>query len=252
MKLYKELASHYFSIENKSRDIEDDISFIRSLLLNKTSPALLDLGCGTGEHVDRLNTYGIRCTGIDSSQEMLNIARQRYNTNKITFLHNDIASFDFYEEFDLITCLFGSFNYLMKNETIETALWNTYRALKTDGMALFEVWNSYPIEQIKTKKMTHVSSTPTNDNGVIERYRGFTRLNNRKETIVQVDYKYIISNIGSSRELSDMHMMRAFSKDEITGIIEKNGFKILSIYSNTLKDPYKDTSNKILILFTKE
>ena len=101
MRLYHELAEHYFSIEENHRDLHDDISLIRSLIFNKKNPALLDLGCGTGEHLERLTRFGINCTGLDNSQDMLEVAADR-QSSKIRFMKQDIRSFDFYEEFDMV------------------------------------------------------------------------------------------------------------------------------------------------------
>ncbi|HON15751.1 MAG TPA: hypothetical protein PLA51_04660 [Spirochaetota bacterium] len=52
MKLYKELAEYYFAIESNHRNIVFDIQFINSYLSKYQNPSVLDIGCGTGEHLD--------------------------------------------------------------------------------------------------------------------------------------------------------------------------------------------------------
>ena len=46
-------------------------------------PMVLDLGCGTGQITRRLRDLGYDMTGVDSSDEMLEIARARENDDSI-------------------------------------------------------------------------------------------------------------------------------------------------------------------------
>lgn len=249
MQLYNELAEYYFAIEANHRDIHNDISLIRSLLKGKTDPRLLDIGCGTGEHLEKLSKYGITCTGIDSSRAMLDIARKRY-PDAATFINDDLRTFDFYNEFDMIMSLFGSFNYLINETDVDKALWNTWRAMKPDGIGLFEVWNSIPVDRIKEKEISPISKTRY-EGVLIERERGFHKLPAPGRTVVEVDYRYTIYGQGGSRTVTDQHVMRTFTTDEMNRHLSDNGFRIREIYSSFIKEEYQDFSNRMVILFDK-
>ena len=246
MKLYHELAEYYYALEEKHRNIDDDISLIESLLKHKKNPSLLDLGCGTGEHLFKLSKTGIKCTGIDASNSMLRIAKLRF-PDSIEFKNEDMRFINFNKKFDLVISLFGSFNYITEDADINKVFKNTWDALKPDGIGLFEIWNSIPILKIKEKPVTKVSKI--NYRGKeIERERGFKLLNNMNKTLVEVDYNYIISR---NENIKDRHLMRAFTKDEIADFIIDNGFRICNIFSNTLEEPYNPISNAIVIQFQK-
>jgi len=249
MRLYHDLAEYYFSIECNHRDMEDDISFIRGILHGRKEPSLLDLGCGTGEHIERLTRYGVRCTGIDSSGDMLKIARQRCN-NRAEFVASDMRNFDYYEDFDLVTCLFGSFDYMLADEDVDRVLWNTWRALKPEGIGLFEVWNSAPVRRIGEKTLSKVSTTYYADT-TIERRRGFSLLNEKDKTVVEVNYRYTVRDSKGSRDLTDCHVMRAFTPEEMTVLLKNNGFEIEKVYASTLKEPFQERSSRMLIQFRK-
>lgn len=246
MKLYHELAEYYFSIENHHRNIQDDISLITLLMRGVESPSILDLGCGTGEHLHLLKRAGFQCTGIDSSPDMLKIAGVRF-PGSARFIRDNMTSFDFFEEFDIITCFFGSFNYLTDNTDVDKVFWNTWRAMRPGGTALFEIWHSIPVVKIEEKPLHHVSTTNF-DGTVIKRERGFKLLDYPDRTMVEVNYNYTLSD---KRVLKDRHIMRAFTKEEIERFIVQNGFTIRNFYANTKRELYKETSNRILVHFVK-
>ena len=249
MKLYNELAEYYFSIESNHRDIQHDIDLIRSFLHGNNQPAILDLGCGTGEHLSILKKFGIKCVGIDNSKEMLKIALER-NPTGIEFINSDFKNFDFYNQFDVVLCLFGSMVYLLNDNDIDNFFWNTWRALKPEGLGIFELWHSIPVKKIGNKPLSHISRTKYNDT-IIERERGFTIINDADRTIVQVDYIYKVISYESSGTYSDSHIMRAFTLDEISTFIKTNGFEIQSVFANSLKEKFNENSNKMLIVFKK-
>ena len=248
MKLYKELAEYYFAIESKHRKIEDDINLIRSYLAGFSEPALLDLGCGTGEHLDILSSYCSRCIGIDNSIDMLNIAKERFPD--IEFIRKNFRNFDFYNEFDVVTSLFGSMVYLINDRDVDTFFWNTWRAMKNGAVGIFEVWNSIPVKKIRSKPLSLVSSIKY-DNMLIERERGFEIMEDTSRTIVEVKYRYHLHRPEGTEIVNDTHIMRAFELNEILKFLKENGLQVKNIYSNSQNDPFNENSNKIVIIFTK-
>lgn len=250
MKLYNDLAEYYFFIENKHRNIANDISLIKHLVPRNSRSTLLDLGCGTGEHLELFKKEGFRCTGIDSSSEMIKIAKQR-NGVGIRYAVGDMLEIDYYQSFDIVTCLFGSFNYILSNRDADTVFYNTYRALKPGGVAVFEIWNAYPLHMIEEKPMSHVSTTYYKENK-IERERGFSLVEKRPRTIVDVFYRYALHSSGKLRYIEDKHQMRAYYQKEIERIIRDGGFRIIDRFASSMKEKFHKHSNKLIIIFERE
>lgn len=248
MKLYKDLAEYYFYIENKTRNIQNDISLLKPFLPKMIASTILDLGCGTGEHIAELNKIGNKCIGLDNSNEMIEVAKKRC-TSDIRFIVSDMTEFDLYEEIDLVYSFFGSFDYLISDEQIEKALWNTWRSLKPESYFVLEVWNALPLIEIKEKPLSEVSTTYFNGRKII-RDRGYL-LKSVDPTIVNVRYNYKLSHAGSSEYIEDFHTMRAFKENEITKLLDKNGFVVKNIYANNQKEKIHPTSNKLLIVSQK-
>ena len=248
MKLYEDLAEYYFSIESHHREIRNDITFIKSFIPVGKRVSILDLGCGTGEHLAILSRDGHRCAGIDSSPQMLAVAKKRGDT-AIEFDQKSVIDFDYFEEFDILISLFGSLDYVLTDEGFDAVLWNAWRALKAGGIALLEIWNSFPILQIGSKGLGLVSTTRSG-NVVIDRERGFRTIST-SPTIVEVSYRYHVKENEDEKVLDDTHQMRAFSKDELEYFVAKNGFNFKSFYANTSKEGFSNVSNKIIIVIEK-
>lgn len=248
MKLYNELADYYFAIESHHRNINDDIEFIVSASKNAVGTKLIDLGCGSGEHCYELSKRGFQCTGIDISERMIQIAHERFSTAG-TFLHLDILKLTFKKEFDVAISLFGTLNYFTKNDEMLTAFANTKASLKKGGIAIFEIWNSFPVNKIRRKKLSHISTTQSGST-TIERYRGFSLIQESPHTIVEVHYRYMITNSTGTQEIIDRHIMRAFSQNEIAEFLKSTGFQTFEVFSSYRKDNFYPYSNRMIILAT--
>lgn len=67
---------------------------------------VLDVGCGTGRHTFRLSAAGGRVSALDFSSGMLDRARRKPGSERITFIHHDITlRLPLIEQsFDVVTC----------------------------------------------------------------------------------------------------------------------------------------------------
>lgn len=82
---------------------------IKSLILDLTSPRagerLLDIGCGSGDHLNLFRKKGCDVTGIDSSPLMLDLARQRL-AHRAQFHEGRAEDLPFSDnEFDIVTLI---------------------------------------------------------------------------------------------------------------------------------------------------
>ena len=89
---------------------------------------VLDVACGTGDMAVSLVERGCTVTGIDLSEEMLAIARQK--APMVTFMIADAEHLPFPDaSFDAVTCAFGVRNFVH----LEQGLNEMLRVLKTGG-----------------------------------------------------------------------------------------------------------------------
>lgn len=96
---------------------------------------VLDVACGTGDMVVELLKHGCTVTGVDLSEDMMAIARQK--APAATFMLADAEHLPFPDgSFDAVTCAFGVRNFVH----LEKGLGEMLRVLKPGGrMVILEL-----------------------------------------------------------------------------------------------------------------
>jgi SAM-dependent methyltransferase len=97
---------------------------------------LLELGCGTGSILARLETTAT-LTGLDRSPEMLAIAAAKVPGARL--VEGDMADFDLGRRFDVVACVFDSINHLLDVASWAALLTCVHRHLTDGGLFVFDV-----------------------------------------------------------------------------------------------------------------
>jgi SAM-dependent methyltransferase len=99
--------------------------------------SLLDVGCGTGRHLEHLRDR-FEVEGLDMSRNMLAIARER--CPGVRFHQNTLLDFDLDRRFDVVTCLFGSIGYAKTLPGLRKAVRCMADHLRPGGVLVVEPW----------------------------------------------------------------------------------------------------------------
>jgi SAM-dependent methyltransferase len=99
---------------------------------------LLDIACGTGKSFVPMLERGYDVTACDLSPEMVAIARTRLREAERAFVA-DMRALPQLGQFDLVTCLDDSVNYLGDDDDLRAAFANVARVLAPDGLYVFDV-----------------------------------------------------------------------------------------------------------------
>ena len=117
---------HYFSQKLANKILE--------IIPNKDS--LLDLGCGTGNFLALLENDFKRCVGIDISNGMIEIAKQKCKNAELMI--GNVLDFNFPDKFSLITCNYDMINHLNNLDEWTKVFFNAYKHLTDDGYFIFD------------------------------------------------------------------------------------------------------------------
>ena len=133
-------AEFYDQIYLKRKDYKRESEIVQNIIKRfgpKPSKTLLDVGCGTGEHLKYLSGHFL-CTGLDISEEMISKAKKKVPNAK--FIVANMRDFKLQDKFDVITCLFSSIGYVQNQRNLVKTLRNFHDHLNDHGLTLVEPW----------------------------------------------------------------------------------------------------------------
>ena len=110
---------------------------------------ILELGCGTGRITLPIAEAGIRAVGLDLSDDMLEIARQKLSRMpqevraEIKFVEGNMADFTLEQQFSLVILPNNQFRELLTTKEQENCLRYVSRNLKQDGSVIIEIGNPF-------------------------------------------------------------------------------------------------------------
>ncbi len=221
--------SKYYDLLYKEKNYYDEVQYINEIIkLNcPNSKSLLDIGCGTGKHANLLQQLGYNIDGIDLSETMLEIAKNKFGEN-INFYNADIRKFDLNKKYDTIISLFHVLSYQVKNHDLDSAFESVYKHLNDGGYFIFDCWygpgvmNDPPSIRVRNMKDEEVEIIRISEPDI-----------NYNNSTVDVNFKIIINDLKTDKVkiLHEKHPMRYLFKNEIEFLANKYNFKIVSFYS---------------------
>ncbi len=117
----------------------------------------LDLACGTGVLCELLQKNGIDASGMDFSEGMIQIARERSPS-----IHYDAADMITYrpeKTFDLVTCTGDAINHIPDLQDLEKIFQNIYAYTAPGSHFIFDILNENEISTSEPFEMDFTQTT---------------------------------------------------------------------------------------------
>ncbi len=223
---FADLARYYDPIMDH---VDYDRWFVITSALAEFAPdefTHLDAGCGTGVLMGMLRRIGWNSLGVDLSLSMLRTARKRRGDLPLAVA--DLRALPFHREVHLLTCLFDSMNFLLREEDVEQALYSMSSALTGDGILYFDVVT----ERMVTE---HFDGRDwEEDNPGFRTYwkSRYNRISSISETSVRI-------NTGGMAMIRE----RIYPLSFLEEAVHKAGMALLAVYdADTWKPPTKRTT----------
>jgi SAM-dependent methyltransferase len=225
--------ARYYDLLYEDKDYVKEVDFIESLFEAPKPKKLIDLGCGTGNYSKVFAGRGYDVTGVDLSENMLEVAKQKCTCN---FIQGDIRSFSLSVKFDACIAMFAVIGYITDSEDIIKVFKNVHSHLKPNGLFVFDVWNGLAVMRLLPSSRT--KKVQSKDITVIR----FAQPTLRScEHICEVDYTLLILNKKKSsfNEINEKHIVRFYFPQETKYLLEQAGFEVLKIC------PFMDSSGQV-------
>jgi len=137
----------------KEAPYDDWVKFLNqsALKYGNGGKRVLDLACGTGEISYRLAQLGYQVTGVDLSEDMLVVAKEKmekFGYFHTPFFKQDMRELNGFHPFDQIFICCDSLNYLLQEEDVYKTFQQVYKHLNEGGLFIFDVHSVYKMETI--------------------------------------------------------------------------------------------------------
>jgi len=192
---------------------------------------LLDIACGEGSFAVAMSKMGYQVTGIDQSQQMIDLARKRSKTEraKVNFQVDDMRSFSFHESFNLVTCFFDSLNYMLTIKDLQEVFRNTYQALRPDGYFIFDMNTIYGLAVNWMQQETYIQNEADD---FIEIHRQSYDYENQVATMLITIF---IQQGHLWERIEEIHRERGYPIADIQFLLNEAGFEIAGMYGSLKK-----------------
>ena len=228
------------------RDEEEaaaDIEAILALIDPPRDEPLLDLGCGAGRHLLALHNAGFRrLTGIDLSNNLLRVARQRLceaGSEEIELICCDMRRIAHQEHFATVLSLFTSFGYFATSEEDAQMLDAVFAALRPGGTFLLDTLHRQTtIDRLCPRERRTLGSLQ------VEIARSITSDGLRVEKETRV--------IEPGEEERVYHeSVRMYSGDELRNLFAAAGFREIALHGSLAGAPFDETAQRTIAVGRK-
>jgi len=206
----------------------DDVLARATSLRGGVPPAsVLDVACGTGQHLARFAAAGLAVAGTDLDPTMLAIAKERVPT--ATLATADMVELDLDGRFDLVTCLFSSIGYVITPDRLRQAVASMARHLTPGGVLVVEPWIT-PESWIDGRRPT-VEHVEQGDWTVVR-----MGISHREGMVSRLLMHHLVSDGREVRHLVDEHTLGLFSFAEYREAFEGAGLQEIEVDEVGLSD----------------
>jgi SAM-dependent methyltransferase len=239
-----EKLSYFYDLLMQGVDYEGWVDYVEEILKHFQGKAcsVVDLACGTGNSTLPWSKRGYLTFGVDLSDEMLAIARQKaaVQGSVITYLQQDLCSMELPEEVDLAVCFQDGLNYILNLQELGQAFQAVFNNLKSGGFFIFDL--NYLPRIISQNEEFLLAQDDWYSFVWRSRY---LKAENLWEIFITGKVK---DNKGQIEHFSEIHRERIYEEDEVWSLLTSRGFTVLGNYQAfSFSLPHKHTPRVVYI-----
>lgn len=204
---------------------------------------VLDLGCGTGSLTQLLAKAGYDMIGVDVSEDMLEIAREKKDKSglDILYLLQDMREFELYGTVKAVVSICDSMNYLMSEEDLLSVFRLVNNYLDPGGIFIFDLNTVYKYQELIgdatiAENREHCSFIWENT------YYEEERVNEYDLTIFQREAS------GLYRKFEETHFQKAYPLAQVKELLCEAGMKFITAYDAFTREEPSMESERIYVI----
>lgn len=222
---------------------------------------VLEVGCGTGRVLIPTARAGLEIVGLDLSQSMLNVCRERLLQEpekvqtRVQLVEADMRDFELGQIFKLATMPFRPFQHLTTVEDQLSCLGTIHRHLMEGGRLILDIFNPSLEFLMRDDVGEEVGEEPE---FTVPDGRRVVRLSRvvSRDLFNQINYVELIYYVthpdGREERLVHSFPMRYLFRYEAEHLLVRSGFEIEQVYAGFDKSPYGSEYPGELIFLAKK
>ena len=223
-----------------------DIKFYVDIALKSGGP-VLELGSGTGRIMVPIAQAGVSITGIDLSEQMINICGNKLKSESeetmrnVEIIKSDLRKFDLGKRYPLVIIPFSTFQYLLNVEDQLSCLESCARHLEDGGLFVLSVFNEAVSRLSDESLYNEFDITPEfkmPDGRTVFRGFRYVKRDYTKQVEIKESIFYIIHPDGRYERLVHKFGMRYFFQFELIHLCARTGLKVKGVYSDYNYRPF--------------
>jgi SAM-dependent methyltransferase len=226
----------------------------------KAAGRVLELGCGTGRVLLPAARAGVRTTGIDLSEYMLDILRRKLAdeeasvAERVNLIQGNVTEFDLKERFELVIIPFRVLQHLLTVEEQIDCLTRVHRHLTDDGLLVFDVFQvnfDYLLGPQVGEEREDVPEYGLPDGRLLRRTGRVAEVH-RAEQYSDVELiHYLTDRNGHTERLVQAFPMRWFFPFEMEHLLTRCGLRVRDLFGDFDGSPLRDDSPEMIFVADK-
>lgn len=247
-----ETVARYYDEAYRAKPELQDVAMYKDFALRFGGP-ILEVGCGTGRVLVPVAQTGLEIDGIDLSEPMLSVLREKLSKENIKsqVQHADMRSFALEKRYKLITIPFRSMQHMISSDDKLNALMIAKEHLSHNGRLIFDV--AFPKYEALTLNFGQEyldSEWKSELEGGKTTRMFFRRDGYRKKDQVMLGTLLfrVYDNEKVIKEEQQSLEMHFFSLPELEGYFKASGLKIEHTYGSYDLKPLEENSSQMIFV----
>ena len=243
---YGEFAKIYDELINEDINYDEMVERIIEICnsYNLELNDYLDIACGTGNVTIRIAKYFKNIYGVDLSEDMLREAFDKFKEARIKgkIICQDMTELALNREFDLITSVLDSTNYITDLNDLQNYFNGVYNHLKSNGLFIFDVNSYYKLSEILGNNIYTYS----------EEEVFYTWENVFENNLLSMFLTFFVKKGDLYERFEEEHLERAYTEKELEKELEKANLEVLAKFDGYTENYVQANTERIVYVIKKK